>query len=356
MERTARVAAPLGLALFAALGVLASERELPLSIGAASAAVVLAVAAAGLRLTGGRLVAVLAPAAALLVVIGHGTGACLSWMGICVLTAWITLTSAVGVAIVGGVALTLIPITEWVLQPDEPGWIAWTVGTMFTTVCCLFAARLRVTVEQLRTAQEHLAEQTRAAERSRIAAEVHDVVGHALTVALLQIGSARLALDEEPEVARQALEAAEELARRSLDEVRGSVGLIRSDAPSMTPLPSAADITELVASFQRAGTEVDLVTGGDLVALGQTRGLAAYRIVQEALTNAVRHAIGEPVSVRIVVGEDQASLTVTNAGTAVATAPGSGLRGMRERAESVGGRLSAGPVAGGWLVEAVLPR
>jgi len=356
MERTARVAAPLGLALFAALGVPMGERGPLIGIIAAAAAVVLAIAAAGLRLTGGRLVVVLVPVAVLLVVIGHGTGACLSWMGICVLAAWITLTSTIGVAIVSGTVLTLIPIMEWARQPGEPGWIAWTVGTMFTTVCCLFAARLRATVEQLRTAQEHLAEQTRAAERSRIAAEVHDVVGHALTVALLQIGSARLALDEEPEVARQALEAAEELARRSLDEVRGSVGLIRSDATSLAPLPGAADITELVASFQGAGTEVDLVTDGDLVALGQTRGLAAYRIVQEALTNAVRHAIGERVSVRIVVGEDQASLTVTNTGAAVPSAPGSGLRGMRERAESVGGRFSAGPVAGGWLVEAVLPR
>ena len=94
--------------------------------------------------------------------------------------------------------LGAILVSEWIQQTDEPGWAAWLVGTAFTVVACTFARRLRMTVEQLREAQHQLAERSRAEERNRIAAEVHDVVGHALTVSLLHIGSARLALDEEP--------------------------------------------------------------------------------------------------------------------------------------------------------------
>jgi signal transduction histidine kinase len=211
---------------------------------------------------------------------------------------------------------------------------------------------------ELGAAQDELAERSRAEERTRIAAEVHDVIGHALTVSLLHISGARLALDEDPQEARRSLLEAERLTRDSLEEVRATVGLMRTDVPGdRAPLPGAGDLPALVESFRRAGSDVQLVADGHLGALGATRGLAAYRIVQEALTNATRHAPGQPVVVQVGPTRDGTTVTVHNDGPPVpAPTPGAGLLGMRERAESLGGHLTAGPTDDGWLVEAVLPR
>jgi signal transduction histidine kinase len=210
---------------------------------------------------------------------------------------------------------------------------------------------------QLREAQHKLAERSRLEERNRIAAEVHDVIGHALTVSLLHISGARLALDENPQEARRSLSEAERLTRESLEEVRATVGLMHTDFPDrQAPLPGAGDLPALVESFRRAGADVELQIDEHLAALGATRGLAAYRIVQEALTNATKHAPGHPVVVRVGPSLDGTTVTVRNDGPATpAHTPGAGLRGMRERAESLGGHLIAGPTNSGWLVEAVLP-
>ena len=360
-ERTARVAAPVALALFASLGLLATDRSTPVALTAVALAAAAAAALAWAGTTGWPLAAGLAVPVAAAVVLGHGESSSLVWMSLCVVAGWVALTSVLPVAAAVAAVLGLTATAEWARQTDEPGWAAWFVGTAFTFVACVFARRLRLTVEQLRAAQGQLAERSRAEERTRIAAEVHDVIGHALTVSLLHITSARLALDEEPEESRRALDEAERLTRDSLDEVRSTVGLMRSDGAAGTaPLPGARQVPELVGSFRRAGATVELSVVGDLDTLGPTRGLAAYRIVQEALTNATRHAPGQPVAVLLELRDGAATVTVRNAGTPdPSAAPGTGLRGMRERAESVGGRLRAGAEqdAGrpGWLVEAVLP-
>jgi signal transduction histidine kinase len=361
IEQPVRVAAPAALALFAVLGAVMSDRPVLVGLGVAGAVAALAAILAWEKMTGWPLAAALALTTAGLVLLGHAQSANLVWMGLCVTAAWVALSSALPVALTAGGVLGAVLVSQWILQTDEPGWAAWLVGTAFTIVACTFARRLRMTVEQLREAQQHLAERSRAEERNRIAAEVHDVVGHALTVSLLHIGSARLALDEEPGEARRALGEAERLTRNSLDEVRASVGLMRTDASGeMAPLPDARAIPELVESFRRAGSIVELSVAGELGTVGPARGLAAYRIVQEALTNATRHAPGQPVSVEICVDHSETTVAVRNDGT-VDTAPaaGSGLRGMHDRAEGVGGRLSAGSVEEaarrGWLVEAVLP-
>jgi signal transduction histidine kinase len=150
---------------------------------------------------------------------------------------------------------------------------------------------------------------------------------------------------------------AERLARRSLDEVRAAVGLVRtSDPADVAPMPSATDVGDLVETFRRAGTPVELDVRGSLEALGATRGLVLYRIVQESLTNAARHGDGSPATVCIAVDDQGTTVTVSNRGTPHPdTRDGAGLVGMRERAEAVGGRLRAGPSADGWRVEAVLP-
>lgn len=335
-----------------------TDQPTGVAVGAAAVVVAAALALASWNVAGWPLTLGLVLPAAGLLVLGHGHSANLGWMGLCVLAAWSALTSAVPVALTTFAVLAAAPVGEWVLDVSEPGWGAWLMGTAFTTVACIFARRLRLTVTQLRATQAELAARSRAEERSRIAGEVHDVIGHALTVSLLQLGSARLALDDEPDEARAALVEAERLTRRSLDEVRATVGLLRSDDPeAKAPLPGAADIPALVGSFRNAGSPVDLTVEGDPDSLGPARGLAAYRIVQESLTNATRHAPGEPVTVRLVIDARGAVVTVRNGGTPDPTAaPGSGLPGMRERAEGVGGRLTAGPVDRGWCVEAVLPR
>lgn len=356
-DRAVRVVAPAVLALFAALGVVMGDRPLLLGLAVAAGIAAIAVGSAWRGLRGWPLAGVMLVAAAGLAVLGHGGSANLVWMGFCVVAGWVALASALPVALTTGGLLMVGILGEWIQDTDEPGWAAWIFGTAFTLVACVFAHRLRDTLVELQAAQHQLAERSRAEERSRIAGEVHDVIGHALTVSLLHISSARLSLDEDPEEARRALEEAERLARSSLEEVRATVGLMRTDTPGeVAPLPAADDIGGLVESFRSAGTEVDLAVSGDLAALGSARGLAAYRIVQEALTNAVRHAPGQPVTVHVTVDGGGARVVVRNNGAADPDAPiGSGLLGMRERAEGVGGRLRAGAEASGWSVEAVLP-
>lgn len=349
--------APAALALFFLLGAVMTEQSTAAAVAAAAVATIVVVVLAWRRVTGWPLVAGLAVPVGSVAFLGHLQSSNLCWMGLCVIGAWVALTSAPPVALSAGAALVAVPVLEWLMDPTEPGWGAWFVGICFATIGCMLASRLRLTVAQLRAAQEELAERSRAEERSRIAAEVHDVIGHALTVSLLHIGSARLAVDEDPQEARRALSEAERLTRASLDEVRATVGLMRDDqGDDRLPLPGSEDLPALVESFRRAGSDVQLHVDDQIGTLGATRGLAAYRIVQEALTNATRHAPGQPVVVRIGPIDGTTTVTVRNDGAPnPAVRPGAGLRGMRERAESVGGRLTAGPIDGGWLVEAVLP-
>ena len=334
-----------------------TDRATSAALAAAAMATAIGIVLAWRRVTGWPMVAGLSVAAGALVFLGHEQSSNLSWMGLCVVAAWVALTSATALAVSFGAVLAVVPVVEWLLDPTEPGWGAWFVGISFTTALSVFARRLRVAMVQLRAAQDELAERSRAQERNRIAAEVHDVIGHALTVSLLHIGGARLALDENPSEARRSLLEAERLTRESLEEVRATVGLMHTDFPdSRAPLPGAGDLPALVESFRRAGSDVELLVDDRLGTLGATRGLALYRIVQEALTNATKHAPGRPVVVRVGPTRDGTTVTVSNDAPPIpAPTPGAGLRGMRERAEGLGGHLSAGPTDDGWLVEAVLP-
>jgi signal transduction histidine kinase len=124
-----------------------------------------------------------------------------------------------------------------------------------------------------------------------------------------------------------------------------------------SPLPGVDQIADLVESVRRAGTPVELEVVGETGSLTGTGGLTVYRILQEALTNVARHAAGAPTTVRVEVAEGgETRLTVDSAGTAGRTRPGAlGIVSMQERAEALGGRLTAGPGGPGWRVEAVLP-
>jgi signal transduction histidine kinase len=321
-------------------------------------ALTLALVAGAVSIFGGRRLVL--PGAAVATVgvalLGNGETSNIGWFAICTLVAACVFSTVLAEALVYAVGALLLLAAEWLFVVDDIGWSAWLAGTAFSVVACLFGRRQRDLVTQLRAAQSDLARRAQDAERSRIARELHDVIAHSLTVSLLHVSSARLALDEEPAEAARALEEAERLGRQSLDEVRHAVGLLRRDGDRdpTAPLPGSLDVPALLDRFRSAGADVRATVDGDLAALPSTVGLATYRILQEALTNAVKHAPRAPSTVHVAVDPDAVRLSVDSAG-APRTGSGLGLVGMRERAESLGGHCSAGPGGAGWLVRAELP-
>jgi signal transduction histidine kinase len=195
-------------------------------------------------------------------------------------------------------------------------------------------------------------------ERLRIARDLHDLVGHGLTGIAVQSSTARLAVEDgDLDQARAALQAVERSARDALAEVRQLLGVLRSEQ-GPAPAQGLADLPALVAEAQGRGADVrlDLRAGPVPAAVG----LTAYRVVQEALTNAARHAPG--AAVRVVVEDEAGGVRVRVEDCGASTVPaspgtGHGLIGMRERVHAAGGTVEAGPRrAGGWRVDVHLPR
>jgi len=199
----------------------------------------------------------------------------------------------------------------------------------------------------------------RLAERNRLARELHDSVGHALSIVTVQAGAAGRVLDSDPDFARQALTDIENSARSGLRDLDHVLGLLRDDAPSRAPSPTLADLSRLVDSTRSAGIDVTAVLTGPIEEVPQTVSREAYRIAQESLTNAARHAGRVPVSLRLEVGADHLELELTNPLGASrpqrAEGGGRGLNGIRERVTSLRGQVSAGPDAGAWRIAVRLP-
>lgn len=197
-------------------------------------------------------------------------------------------------------------------------------------------------------------------ERARIARELHDIVAHHVSMIAVQAETARLTTPGLPEEGEQRFKAIGDTARDSLSELRRLLGVLREDAPGeaeRTPQPGLADLEALVDAAREAGTQVRLTMIGRAESLSPGVDLTAYRIAQEALTNARRHAPGAEVDVELRYETDTLHLEVRDNGPGVAAeANGHGIVGMRERAEMVGGTLHAGPAAGGgFAVSADLP-
>lgn len=218
-----------------------------------------------------------------------------------------------------------------------------------------------IALRKLADAQSELAARAAEEERGRLAREVHDLIAHSLAVTMLQMSGARLALAAgDTEEALAALSDAETAGRSAMAEIHRTVGLLGRDGEKSpaAPTPCAADVVELVDGFRSAGLDVAFHLEGDLAAVPMGPGLAAFRVVQESLSNAVKHAPGAPVDLELHVAENEVDVKVVNPivpDAPAATSGGTGIRGMAERAELLGGTATAGNGDGTWKVDVRLP-
>jgi signal transduction histidine kinase len=198
-------------------------------------------------------------------------------------------------------------------------------------------------------------------ERARIARELHDIVTHNVSMMVIQAGAARKVLDNSPDAARDALLAVEEGGRAALGELRGVMGLLAAaEDDSLDPQPGLAQLPPLIERVRDAGVDVTVTTSGDRFPLPAGLELTAYRVVQEALTNTVKHAAGARATVDVAYAPDELRITVTDTGgrptRESAASTGRGLAGLRERLAVYGGTLEANArLTGGYRVQALLP-
>lgn len=296
------------------------------------------------------------------------------------IAAWLVLGAAVYSAAVYGkrpraprvcviVAIVLALAGEW------SGWLEAVAGTMFNMLPFVVGWPLGSLVRSLRDTRTVLEDRNRqldaerrtnaqraiVEERVRIARELHDVVAHHVSVIGVQAGVARRLFDRRPDRAAEAIGSVETSSRQAIDELHQIVGFLRDtepDSAGFSPQPDLAQLPELLAQVRAAGLRIELVVEGERRSLPAAMELSAYRIVQEALTNTLKHARAGRATVRICYrpgGVDVEVLDDGSAGRAAGDTGGRGLLGMRERAELHGGRLRAGPRSdGGFQVFATL--
>jgi signal transduction histidine kinase len=210
-------------------------------------------------------------------------------------------------------------------------------------------------------AEEHDDEVRRAAveERRRIAREMHDLVAHSMSVMVVQAGGARRILDRDPARALQAAERIERTGREALAEMRHLLGVLHpgEEPRALAPQPTLAELDALIARARAAGLPVVLHEDGERRPLPAGLDLAAYRIVQEALTNALKYSGGAATEVSVTWGPIELAVEIRDRGRVrIVSDGGHGLVGMRERVRVYGGELETGPArGGGWRVRATLP-
>jgi len=282
----------------------------------------------------------------------------IAWLcSIYALTVWTTPRMFV----IGAAVLSLPPLVAVLISGKPKGGASF---TLITLVVMLLVRR--VVGDRERRAQ--IAERERdlvvreavVEERARIARELHDVIAHHVSMIVLQAGAERRVLDGTNSSTHEVLETVERTGRSALTEMRRLLGMLRAETNEpLTPQPGLGDVPALITQLREAGLPVDLSVEGQPSQLPVGIDLSAYRIVQEALTNALKHAGEAKASVNIRYGGDSLELEVTDdgAGTAEPVASsGHGLVGMRERVALYGGRLDAGQrPGGGFAVHVLLP-
>jgi len=271
---------------------------------------------------------------------------------------------------VGLVTVTLS--TPWLRSPDY-----FSYNVIFLLAPWLAARGLREREDRAgalgsvlaieRATRDAAIDEVARAERVRIARELHDIVAHSVAVMVIQIGAARMRLSTGTKGAEASLLAAEEAGRQTLDDLRRLLGVLRADEEDdndslgrdpQPPLPGLSQLGALVAQTREAGVHVEVEVEGDPVELPAGIDLTAYRIVQESLTNILKHSRPARTTVRLIYRPESLLLEITDDG---AHAPangvnGHGLVGIKERVSLFGGTVRIGPVPdGGWSVHAELP-
>ena len=262
--------------------------------------------------------------------------------------------SLVGIAyaVVAAVAVTLLitpgdiffPVVFFFLMP-------WVAGRALRQRL-LLARELAEQAARTEADREERAARAIADERARIARELHDVVAHSLTVMVIQAGAARRIVDTQPERVVEVSETIKRMGREALDEMRRLVGVMGDggEGAALAPQPTLSDLDSLVERARGAGLDVELDVRGERVPLPPGVDLSAYRVIQEALTNTIKHARASRATVAVVFGEADLELTVSDdgaGGEALVPSGGQGLVGMRERVSLYGGEFDAGPREGG---------
>jgi signal transduction histidine kinase len=263
-------------------------------------------------------------------------------------------TFGIPLAVVGAFASQLA-------SQKHRNWIEVVVGLTFAVGLpvligrIVFNRRRRLVLDRETAAREAV-----TLERNRIARELHDVVAHAMSVMIVQAGAARTVVDRDPKAAHDAIAQVEETGRAGLAEMRRLIGVLTDDgqAGSTAPMPGLAQLDPLLDTVRSAGLSVEVVRSGTLRELPAGADLAAYRVIQESLTNALKHAGPASALVALDYAPDLVTIEVADDGKGPAAEPGvgHGVIGMRERVGMFGGtlRTSARP-GGGFLVHAEIP-
>ncbi|MGI5126775.1 sensor histidine kinase [Pseudonocardia sp. CA-107938] len=226
--------------------------------------------------------------------------------------------------------------------------VAW--PGVFVAVPALAGALVRTRVEAAARERAELLARGADQERLRVAREVHDVAGHGFAVVAMQAGVALTVFDEDPGQARISLEAIRSSSQQALRELQAVLDTLHADAPD------ARDLPDLVDRVRASGVPVELAVTGDPRAVDQQVSATVYRLVQEALTNVVRHAGPTAAEVVVEYGEHDVTVAVRDRGHGAAEQPGRGLRGLRERVEQLRGTFAAGDrTGGGYQVTATIP-
>ena len=293
--------------------------------------------------------------------------------------------------VVAGVGITALTAMWLSAAADiEPraaiGWVFFRIGASVMSVALGESVRSRRVIAADAQQRAELAERTREelararvdAERLRIAREVHDTVAHAIAVINVQSGVTAHVLDKRPEQAREALRIIEQTSSRALREMRAILGVLRDDSNEHDggrgPYPGLAQVDDLATKARDAGLDITIEHSSPAAPLPSAVGSAAYRILQESITNVIRHVGPTRVMVAVHPGTDELELRVTDegrrdaagphpaarnpsgAGAGGQAKPGRGILGMRERCQLLGGDLDAGPLpGGGFEVTARLP-
>jgi signal transduction histidine kinase len=263
--------------------------------------------------------------------------------------------------VAAGIALLAV---AWLLVGDlqsfnPAGWVLFRIGTAVMAATLGESVRGRRVLAAEAVERAERAEQTKEAEarrrvdaeRLRIAREVHDTVAHAIAVINVQAGVTAHVLDRRPQQARETLVTIEQTSARALGELRATLGMLRDAEDRRAPTPGLGQVEELVGMAREAGLDVKLEVASPPRELPSAVEQAAYRILQESITNVIRHAGPARVTVSLTYGPADLQLRITDDGCGPRHADGSqggrGIVGMRERAALLGGELTAGPRQGG---------